>query len=302
MSQQAAPSAADPTEPDLGRLRDLVRRLRAPDGCPWDRKQRLEDLRAYLLEEAHEAADGLDRAVAGEGWGALREELGDLLFQVVFISELANEQQRFTLAEVIDGIHSKMVDRHPHVFGGAESLDDAEEVLRSWESRKVTKAAETDRDRSLLAGVPRSAPALVGGLRLTQKAAGVGFDWPEISGALAKTHEELAELEEVLELSQDDAGTDARATAFRQARVQEEMGDLLFAITNVARKAGVDPEAALAAANNKFRRRFAGVERDLRNQDRSVVEASLEEMDEAWERVKQAEAPDAAASPAARRR
>jgi MazG family protein len=263
----------------LGLLRNLIRRLRAPDGCPWDRKQRLENLRAYLLEEAHEAAGALDEAVAGKGWDELREELGDLLFQVVFISELAHEGGRFTLPEVIEGIHAKMVDRHPHVFGGADRLADAEAVLRGWEARKAAQAAEKGSDRSLLAGVPRSAPALVVSLRLTQKAAGVGFDWPEISGALAKVHEELAELEEAL-LEPEDK---------RTAHVGEEMGDLLFAAANVARKAGIDPEAALAAANTKFRRRFAGVEGDLRDQGSSVVEADLERMDAAWERVKAAE-------------
>lgn len=265
--------------PDISRLLDLVRRLRAPDGCPWDREQRLEDVRAYLLEEAHEAAAALDLALAGAGWTELGEELGDLLFQIVFIAELAAEAGAFDLTSVLRGIHHKMIARHPHVFGSAARLDTAADVVRGWEQRKAGKTGR----HTLLDGLPRSIPALVASLRLTQKAAGVGFDWPDISGPLAKVREELAEFEAALEHAGKETGA-APTSACR-----EELGDLLFAVANVARKAGIEPEGALAAANAKFRRRFAAVEEALEARGMRLAEADLATLDGAWETIKQRE-------------
>src|SRR5436309_4236275 len=196
-----------PEAPDLQKLLDLVARLRAPDGCPWDREQGLADMRAYLLEEAHELAGAID----GGDWGELAGELGDLLFQIAFIGRLAEEAGAFSLSQVVDRVHHKMVARHPHVFGD-EVLADAAAVRQAWERRKLR--AEPGRE-SLLAGVPASLPALLGAYRLTQKAAGVGFDWPDAGAVLAKVDEETAELRAAL------AGDDREA-------VREEIGDLLF--------------------------------------------------------------------------
>jgi MazG family protein len=295
----APPTAAAPTPPDLQKLVDLVARLRAPDGCPWDREQSLPDLRAYLLEEAHEVAGAID---SGD-WDDLAEELGDLAFQVAFIGRLAEEAGAFRLSEAIDGVHRKMVERHPHVFAvdavdagdtGGEVLADAEAVRQAWERRK---ARQKKPGSSLLQGVQASLPALLAAYRLTQKAAGVGFDWPDAAAVLAKVDEETAELKEALAAptSSGDQRDDQRGDepidkeavrgAVRDA-VREELGDLLFTLANLARKLDVDPEAALAAANLKFRRRFEAVEAGLAERGRSPAEATLAEMDELWEQAK----------------
>lgn len=254
-----------PQPPDLQKLLDLVARLRAPDGCPWDREQGLPDVRAYLLEEAHETAGAID---SGD-WGELAEELGDLLFQVAFIARLAEEAGAFSLSQVVDGVHQKMVSRHPHVFGD-EVLADAEAVRQAWERRKLK---EEPGRASLLSGVPGSLPALLGAYRLTQKAAGVGFDWPDADAVLVKAEEEIDELRHAL--AEGDEGS-----------VREEVGDVLFTLANLARKLDVDPEAALAGTNRKFRHRFAKVEEGLAAQGKTAAEASLEEMDALWEGAK----------------
>lgn len=254
-----------PQSPDLQKLLDLVARLRAPDGCPWDREQGLSDVRAYLLEEAHEAAGAID---SGD-WGELAEELGDLLFQVAFIGRLAEEAGAFSVSQVVDGVYQKMVSRHPHVFGD-EVLADADAVRQAWERRKLK---EEPRRTSLLSGVPGSLPALLGAYRLTQKAAGVGFDWPDADAVLVKAEEEIEELRHAL-------------AAGDEASVREEMGDVLFTLANLARKLDVDPEAALAGTNRKFRQRFAKVEEGLAAQGKSAAEASLAEMDALWEGAK----------------
>jgi MazG family protein len=271
----------------IEKLVALVHRLRAPDGCPWDRQQTLADVRTYLLEEAHEAADAIDRGDHEDLCG----ELGDLLFQIVFIAVLGSEQKAFDLSQVIDGIHAKMIARHPHVFG-EEKLADADAVRQAWETRK---ARQNQGRRSLLAGVPASVPALLAAYRMTQKAAGVGFDWPNLDGVWAKVHEELAELKEVtdqlqLEPAEGDpaAGTAKEASKTKEA-VREELGDLLFALVNLGRKLDLDPEAALAAANLKFRRRFGGVEEALERQGVLPGEATLQQMDALWDEIKQRE-------------
>ena len=265
-------SVAAPPPPAAATLRDLialVARLRAADGCPWDREQRLADVRAYLLEEAHEAAAAIDE----ESWPAIGGELGDLLFQVAFVLRLGEEAGELTAEQAIAGIHAKMVARHPHVFGD-ERAADAEEVRRSWERRKAASSG----GESLLAGVPASLPALVACYRLSQKAAGVGFDWPDRPAVLAKVHEELAELERELPAVQED-------TAARAA-LEDEIGDLLFAVANLARHAGVDPERALARTNAKFRRRFAHVERGVAASGRKLGDVPLADLEALWQQAK----------------
>lgn len=267
----SAPPQPGPT--DLARLLALVARLRAPDGCPWDREQTLPDLRAYLLEEAHETADAIDRG----DLEALAGELGDLLFQTAFVARLAEEAGAFTAADSIARVEAKMIDRHPHVFGG-ERLEDARAVREVWERRKLSR--EGNGRASLLDGAAAATlPALVAAYRLTQKAAGVGFDWPDATAVLVKVDEELAEVRQEL----------ASATAPARERLRDELGDLLFTVANLARHLEIDPEAALAGANLKFRRRFAAVEAGLAGRGRPLAEATLAEMDELWEAAKRDE-------------
>jgi ATP diphosphatase len=251
----------------LERLSRLVARLRGPGGCPWDREQKLSDVRAYLLEEAHEVAGAIDEQDPME----LRSELGDLLFQVVFAIRLAEEDGAFTLAEVVEGAESKMIARHPHVFGD-EELADSGAVREAWERRKLDSR---DPGTSLLAGVPASLPALLAAYRIGQKTAGVGFDWPGVPEVLAKLDEELEELRAEL-----GAGENSREA------ISDELGDLLFTLANLARHLGVDPEAALAGANRKFRRRFSAMEGEFQDQGQSLGEAELAELEAAWQRAK----------------
>lgn len=260
---------APPQSGDLRRLIDLVARLRAPDGCPWDREQTLGDLRAYLLEEAHEAAAALDTG----DWQLITEELGDMLFQAAFIVRLGEEGSLTTLTDVIAGIESKMIARHPHVFGDAEA-GDADEVRRAWERRKAGESKD-----SHLAGVPASLPALLAAYRMTQKAAGVGFDWPEVADVVNKVREELEELEAELDRSPPD-----------RARIEDELGDVLFTIANLSRHLGHDPEAALARANRKFKRRFERVEQLLAAAGGRLESSDTAELETLWQQVKSEEA------------
>ncbi len=278
----AGTAAIAPT--DLARLTALVARLRAPDGCPWDRQQTLPDLRAYLLEEAHEAAAALDSGDRSE----LAGELGDLLFQIVFIARLVEEAGGFALGAVLDAVEAKMIARHPHVFGG-EALASAKEVREAWERRKV-RTQEGDR-RSLLDGATAaSLPALVAAYRLTQKAAGVGFDWREAGEVVAKLDEEIAELKELLTTPGSvRAGDPEDPVGALRRRRSEEIGDLLFTVANLARHLEIDPEGALAAANLKFRRRFAAVEAGLAASGKNVAEATLDEMEAEWQAAKRGE-------------
>jgi nucleoside triphosphate diphosphatase len=269
---------------DLARLLALVERLRAPDGCPWDREQTLADLRAYLLEEAHETADAIDR----DDWDGLASELGDLLFQVAFLTTLAGERGEFAPHEPLQRVFAKMVDRHPHVFGDAEAAD-ARAVRQSWERRKLGEREQEGRGSLLDGATSASLPALVAAYRLTQKAAGVGFDWPDADAVLDKLHEELDEVRAEMRGAAPDAAA--------KERLRDELGDLLFAVANLARHLEVDPEAALARANLKFRRRFAAVEHGLAARGRSLAEADLEEMDALWEAAKRDEEGSAPSSP-----
>lgn len=248
----------------LAELEELVDTLRSPEGCPWDREQTLSDLRAYLLEEAHELAAAIDQGDPGE----IREEMGDVLFHLVFISRLLTSgSEQPALTAVIDQLIEKMVDRHPHVFGNVVA-EDSEAVHRAWEERKAEAGSG-----SVLAGVPKTLPALVGSYRISQKASGAGFDWPDLTGVVSKVEEELAE---VLSAIETDAGTET---------VEEEVGDLLFAAASLARKLGVDPEVALQAANRKFIRRFQAMEGRLDPGER-LSKKSPEELDALWRNAK----------------
>jgi len=255
-----------------GRFRDfvaLIARLRAPGGCPWDREQTHESLKPMTIEEAYEVLEAIDDG----GDAELRGELGDLLLQVVFHSQIAAEAGRFDIGGVIDHVSEKMVRRHPHVFGGAKA-ESSGEVLRNWEALKAEELrAKGDRPAdSMLDGVSRGLPAVMEAFQMATKASRVGFDWPDVPSVLAKLDEETAELRE--------------AMAGDHGGVAEEMGDLLFSAVNLARKLGVDPESALKAANRKFRRRFRYVEEKLREQGTTPADAGLERMDALWDEAK----------------
>jgi tetrapyrrole methylase family protein/MazG family protein len=247
-------------------LQNLVAHLRAPEGCPWDRQQTHRSLRQHLLEEAYEVLAAID----AEDPAALREELGDLLLQVVLHAQIAAEEGEFTLADVTRGIYHKIVRRHPHVFGSLK-VQGVDGVLRNWERLKqAEREANGQEERSLLAGVPLALPALTQAQELQDRAARVGFDWPEVAPVWEKVREELEEVRMA-------EGDDER---------EKELGDLLFAVVNLARWYKVDAESALRATNLRFRQRFAYIEKRAREQKRSLDQMSLAEMDELWEEAK----------------
>jgi tetrapyrrole methylase family protein / MazG family protein len=249
----------------------LIARLRAPGGCPWDREQTHASLKPMLIEEAYEVLEAIDEGDDAE----LAGELGDLLLQVVFHSQIASEEKRFTVADVVARVSEKMVRRHPHVFAD-DKANTSGEVLRSWEAIKEAENAKAGRpDASMLDSVSASVPAVMEAYQMTTKVSRVGFEWPDAAGALAKLEEEVRELKEALA-----AG---RAT---DARVGEEVGDLFFSAVNVARMLGHDPESALKGANRKFRRRFRHVEDRLREGGKKPADATLAEMDALWDEAK----------------
>jgi tetrapyrrole methylase family protein/MazG family protein len=254
----------------------LIARLRAPGGCPWDREQTHARLKPMTLEDAYEVLMAIDEGTDED----LAGELGDLLLQVVFHAQIAAEEGRFTMADVIGRVRAKMVRRHPHVFGG-ETAASSGEVLRNWEALKQAerqasgKAAHAE---SMLDSVPRSLPAVMEAFQVSTKVARVGFEWPDAAGALAKLEEETRELRH-----------EAGSAAPDPRRVAEEVGDLLFTAVNVGRRLGVDPESALKAANRKFRRRFGHLEARLREGGRGPADSTLDEMEALWQEAKAAE-------------
>ncbi len=252
----------------LERLLAIMRRLRDPSGgCPWDLKQSFESIAPYTIEEAYEVADAIDR----KNYSDLRSELGDLLFQVVFHSQLAEEADLFNFDDVAEGIAEKLTRRHPHVFaGGAEQS--VESVRKSWETLKADERSA--KGLGVLDDVPVSLPALRRAEKLGKRAAIVGFDWPSMHGARASISNELAELDEAIEGHQG------------QERILEEFGDLLFSVVNLARHIGVDPEHALRVSCNKFHSRFTAVETLLSRDGRRVQDVSAEELDSLWRQVK----------------
>lgn len=255
-------SSAAPSPADIMPLARIMARLRDPDtGCPWDVEQDFTSIAPYTIEEAYEVAD----AIARQDMAALRDELGDLLLQVAFHARMAEQAQAFNLQDVIDGICTKMVRRHPHVFGDSEARND---VHIQWETIKATERAEKDTDQSALAGVAVALPALLRAEKLQKRAARTGFDWPDLGGVTDKIAEELAEVE-------------AAETPEHRA---EEVGDLLFAVVNLARHLKVDPETALRNANAKFEGRFRGMEQLA---GESFPTLSLDEKESLWQQVKQ---------------
>jgi ATP diphosphatase len=269
----------------------LMARLRSPEGCPWDREQTYASLAPMLLEEAYEAFEAVEEAREGKPL-ELRDELGDLLFQIVFYAQVAAERGDFTAMDVTDAIHTKMVRRHPHVFAEAEAADSAE-VLRNWEAIKAEEkraagkaTARTNIGASLLDGVSSKAPALMEAHQLATKAARVGFDWKRVEDVFDKLHEEIDELRAAMRESDAMAEHAGAEQEEQQARVREEIGDLLFAVTNIARHLRTEPEAALKLANRKFRRRFHFIERELAACGRSVDAATLDEMEALWQAAK----------------
>jgi tetrapyrrole methylase family protein/MazG family protein len=258
-------------EASFRKLVELMDVLRGPNGCPWDKEQTRETLKPMLVEECYEVLEALDSKDPGE----LCEELGDLLFQVVFHARIAAERGEFDAYEICRRAYEKMVRRHPHIFGDA-TYSDARELLKHWEDIKAAEqqAAGRRKDRaSLLDGVPAGLPALYAGYQISAKASRVGFDWPDPQGIRDKILEEFKELEEALE------GQD-------QKRVKEEVGDLLFAALNVARFLQVDPETALAQANAKFAERFRRLERVFADQGRPLKDVPLDEMEAQWQKLK----------------
>jgi tetrapyrrole methylase family protein/MazG family protein len=272
-------TGGDVNNADIQKLVDLVARLRGPNGCPWDKEQTRETLKPMLVEEAYEVLDALDATEPA----LLKEELGDLLFQVVFHAQIAAERGEFTLADVIDRLHEKMVRRHPHVFGDAD-LKTAGDVLRNWEDIKAAErgtvsTSDPASEKSILDGIPSRLPALHQAYQITAKASRVGFDWSRLEDILAKLKEEADELV----AARESADTDDLAG---------EVGDLLFVVVNVARFLAIDPETALARSNRKFMRRFRYVETRIKEQGRALKDATLEEMDALWNEAKRTEDPD----------
>ena len=273
----------------------LQAQFRAPGGCPWDREQTHKSLRTFLLEETHEVLDAMDSGDAKE----FSSELGDLLLQIVFHSLIASETKQFDIRDVIESIHTKMVRRHPHVFGDVKAST-SKQVLKNWdrlkaeekkaEEKKSASSRKAKRQESLLDGIPHSLPALMEANQLTRRAAKIGFDWEKLEDILAKAAEESNELR--AEISKpahenDSAANAASATNAPSAAIEEEVGDLLFVAANVARFLGLDPEIALLKANRKFKRRFQWMEREAKRRGAALADTDRPQMEELWNESKQ---------------
>jgi MazG family protein len=265
-----SPLPGKQTGAEVTKLCGLMQRLLAPDGCPWDREQTLETLVPYLVEETYEVVDALAEGNVDDH----REELGDLLLQIVFQSELRFAEGKFGIDDVARGIVTKLVSRHPHVFGDTVAKD-SEAVLANWAKLKAAEKARKGK-HGALHGIPRSAPALLRATRAGEKASAVGFDWPDATGPRAKVNEEMAEL-------------DAACKNGDRAEMHHELGDALLALTNLGRKLGLDPERALRDADDRFGRRFRHVEEALAAQGRAIADASADEQDRLWEDAKRIE-------------
>ena len=286
-----------------------MERLRAPGGCPWDREQTFDSIKPYTLEETYEVLEAIDN----RDWQELAGELGDLLLQVLFYAEMAKEQSSFSIDDVLDRLSSKLIHRHPHVFGDVKA-DTSAEVKRNWEALKVEekkkreaeqKGSETARDekRSILAGVSSAMPSLLEAHKLSSRAAQAGFDWPNIDGLFDKLQEETNELREQLkEFPSPGPRPQGRGIAGSgrtvipenlQAGLEEEVGDLFFVLVNIARYLSVDPESALRKTNRKFKRRFQWMEDRLHENGRTADQASTEELESLWQRAKSQEKPSA---------
>ena len=259
----------DDTQNQLRELIALIKRLRAPDGCPWDQKQTRQDIGKYLLDESYEVVD----AIAENNPLHIREELGDLLFQILFIAEIAAEQGDFSLAEVMAAIREKMIRRHPHVFGDVK-VNSVREVKANWQEIKNRERTGMNADGSIFSSVPRSLPALKKAQKITSIASRHGFDWADADDVLKKLDEELHEL------------ADARRKEDTR-KVEEELGDILFTLVNLSRFLSVDAETALNGTTDKFLRRFAYIVKQLTARGRSINEATIDEMDSLWNEAKE---------------
>src|SRR5579872_460954 len=288
----------------------IMERLRAPGGCPWDREQTFDSIKPYTLEETYEVLEAIDN----RDWNELPGELGDLLLQVLFYSEMAKEQGTFSIDDVLERLSKKLVDRHPHVFGDVKA-ETSTDVKRNWEALKVEERKKRDREKadvadgenenrpvasaSVLAGISSAMPSLLEAYKISSRAAQVGFDWPNIEGLFDKLAEETAELREHLrEFPAPGPRPEARGIAGSgrqiisedlQLRLEEEVGDLLFVLVNIARYLSLDPESALRKTNRKFRRRFQFMEQELSEGGKTPENASMDELESLWRRAKQQE-------------
>ena len=251
------------------KLVETMARLRAPGGCPWDREQTFDSIKPYTLEETYEVLDAIDR----RQWSELAEELGDFMLQAVFYAQMASEEKLFDIGDALDAINGKLIRRHPHVFG-EQSAATAGDVKRIWGEVKAAEKKDKGKQDGLLAPVPRTLPALVEAQQISSRAAGAGFDWENPEQVLDKLHEELAEFAEARRHASHD-------------ELENEMGDLLFVLVNLARFVKVDPEQALRRTNAKFRKRFAYIEQKLAERGRKLEDSNLEEMESLWQEAKQ---------------
>jgi MazG family protein len=274
----------------------IMARLRAPGGCPWDREQTFDTIKRYTLEETYEVLEAIDN----RDWKELTGELGDLLLQVLFYAEMAQEQGSFTIDDVLDTLSNKLIHRHPHVFGDVKA-DDSTQVLKNWETLKAEEKRKNlhssdenlqPRPELLLDGVSSKMPALQEAYKISSKAAHVGFDWPAVQGLFEKLSEETRELQEhIHHLPDGQLNLPGKPGISHelQERVEDEVGDLFFVMVNIARYLAVDPESALRKTNRKFRRRFSWLEEQLRRQGRTLEEATLDEMEALWQQAKKLE-------------
>ena len=255
----------------LQELLDIIARLRAPEGCLWDRHQKIADVGKFLIEEAFEVLDAIEREAPGD----LKEELGDLLFQILFIARITEEEGAFDIHDVITDITEKMIRRHPHVFGD-EKVENVEDIRANWEDIKQRLELKGDREGSLLRGVPLALPALLRAEKVTKEASKAGFDWEDVEGVIQKIDEELDELKQALSSNNKD-------------RIRDELGDILLSFVNLGRFAGVNSEEALRFSTQKFIKRFKFIEDRFREKGKSFSGASLEEMDALWNEAKKLE-------------
>jgi nucleoside triphosphate diphosphatase len=280
----------------------IMARLRGPGGCPWDREQTFDSIKPYTLEETYEVLEAIDN----RDWDELQGELGDLLLQVLFYSEMASEERRFSIDDVLDRLSTKLVNRHPHVFGDVTAETSAD-VLRNWEALKAEekkkrleagggKTAQPENPESVLAGVSTAMPALLEAHKLSSRAAHVGFDWPDVGGLFEKLDEESQELKEELKQLPCPPAPSSRGIAGSgkpqvpeelRHRIEEEVGDMFFVLVNIARYLSLDPESALKKTNRKFKRRFQWMEEQLRASGRGPKDASMDELERLWQGAKQ---------------
>jgi ATP diphosphatase len=291
------------------RALSIMARLRGPGGCPWDREQTFDSIKPYTLEETYEVLEAIDN----RDWSELQGELGDLLLQVLFYSQMAQEEGHFSINDVLDRLSTKLINRHPHVFGDV-TAETCADVLRNWEALKVEekkkrleagggKSAKPTDAESVLAGVSSAMPALLEAHKLSSRAAHVGFDWPEIGGLLDKLQEETAELKAELQQLPSDAQFSRKGVAGSgkpnipeplRYRLEDEVGDLFFVLVNIARYLALDPESALKKTNRKFKRRFQWIEEHLRTSGQTPQQATLDDLESLWQKAKQLEQEPAA--------